>query len=280
MNRTIGDGRTQKRQVSDFSRAALGMNRNAAPFRATVVVSLVLATMVAAAEDPAPAGIPAADAEFAEVLQRWLPDSDVNRIEWSPIRGLRAVEIDNGVTLYVTEDGSYAIAGVLYALTEEGPVDTSMARRAAARRALLSDISLDQMIVFAPEGEPRLVLDVFTDTDCGFCRKLHAEVAELNAYGIEVRYLAFPRAGIGSETYDRMVSAWCADDPPDAMTRLKLGNKIPSKTCDNPVAEHYEIGQRVGIQGTPTIIAPDGELIGGYVPAAELVEGLGLQLAP
>lgn len=279
MNRTIGDGCTLRRQFSDFGRAALGMNRYAAPVWAAVVVALVLATLVAAsaAEDVGPEGVPLEDTEFAEVLQRRLPDIDINRIERSPIEGLHAVEIDNGVTLYVTEDGSYAIAGVLYALTEEGPVDTSQARRAAIRRALLADVPMDQMIVFAPEGEPKLVLDVFTDTDCGFCRKLHAEVAELNAYGIEVRYLAFPRAGIGSETYDNMVSAWCADDPRDAITRLKRGNKIPSRTCDNPVAEQYEIGQLVGIQGTPTLIAPDGELIGGYVPAAELAEGLGLQ---
>lgn len=255
------------------------MNRHAAPVWAAVLVAPILTATVAgsAAEDVGPEEVPLDDTEFAEVLQRRLPDIDINRIERSPIDGLRAVEIDNGVTLYVTEDGSYAIAGVLYALTEEGPVDPSQPRRAAARRALLDDVSMDQMIVFAPEGEPKLVLDVFTDTDCGFCRKLHAEVAELNAYGIEVRYLAFPRAGIGSETYDNMVSAWCADDPRDAITRLKRGNKIPSKTCDNPVAEHYEIGQRVGIQGTPTMIGPDGELIGGYVPAAELAQGLGLQ---
>ena len=74
-----------------------------------------------------------------------------------------------------------------------------------------------------------------------------------------------------------MVSAWCADDPHDAITRLKRGSIIPSKTCDNPVAEHYEIGQIVGVPGTPTIVTADGELIGGYVPAAELAQGLGVQ---
>ena len=242
-----------------------------------------LATIAAAggadnAEDEAVAGAsPAGDADFADVLQRRLPDVDIAAIESSPIPGLRAVEIQNGVTLYVTEDGSYAIAGVLYELTDDGPVDTSEARRAAASLALLADLSTEQMIVFPPGGEPKAVLNVFTDTDCGFCRKLHADVPELNAYGIEVRYLAFPRAGIGSETYDKMVSAWCADDRNDAMTRLKQGRTIPSKSCDNPVAEHYEIGQIIGIQGTPTIITADGEMIGGYVPAAQLAKGLGVQ---
>ena len=146
------------------------MNRYAAPVWAAVVVALVLATLVAAsaAEDAGLEEVASDEVEFAEVLQRRLPDININRIERSPIAGLHAVEIDNGVTLYVTEDGSYAIAGVLYALTEEGPVDPSQARRAAIRRALLADVPMDQMIVFAPEGEPKLVLDVFTDTDCGF----------------------------------------------------------------------------------------------------------------
>ncbi len=255
------------------------MIRNTAPVRATVFVALALATMAVAtaAEDAAVGEVPPESADFADLLQRRLPDINITAIESSPIPGLRTVEIEEGVTLYVTEDGSHAIAGVLYALTEDGPVEPSSARRAARRLALLADVSMEQMIVFAPGGETKAVLNVFTDTDCGYCRKLHAEVPELNAYGIEVRYLAFPRMGIGSETYDKMVSAWCSDNPHDAITKLKRGRRIPSKTCDNPVAEHYQIGQLVGVQGTPTIITADGELVGGYVPAAELVQGLGVQ---
>ena len=218
-----------------------------------------------------------ADRDLADVLQRRLPDINISAIESSPIPGMRTVEIDQGVLLHVTEDGSYAIAGVLYALTDDGPVDPFEARKTAKRMALLADVPMEQMIVFAPEGETKAVLSVFTDTDCGFCRKLHAEVPELNGKGIEVRYLAFPRMGIGSETYDKMVSAWCADNRHDAITRLKRGRTIPSKSCDNPVAEQYEIGQLFDIQGTPTIITGDGELIGGYVPAAELAQGLGVQ---
>ena len=221
--------------------------------------------------------IAAGDQNLADVLRRRLPDISIAAIESSPIPGMRTVEIDQGVMLHVTEDGSYAIAGVLYALTDQGPVDPFEARKTAKRLALLADVPVEQMIVFAPEGEPRMVLNVFTDTDCGFCRKLHADVPELNANGIEVRYLAFPRMGIGSETYDKMVSAWCADNRHDAITKLKRGSPILSKSCDNPVAEHYEIGQMFGVQGTPTMITSDGEVIGGYVPAAELAQGLGVQ---
>ena len=242
---------------------------------------VVLTTTVAAAgaedADAVGQGDRTGDAALAEVLERRLPDINVTAIEASPIPGLRAVQLREDVTLYVTEDGSYAIAGVLYHLTEDGPVDPAESRRAERRLALLSDVPMEQMIVFAPEAESRAVLNVFTDPDCGYCRTLHAEVPELNAFGIEVRYLAFPRAGVGSETYDRMVSAWCADDPHDAITTLKRGNTIPSKTCDNPVAEQYEVGMRLGVRGTPTMITADGDLIGGYLPAADLAQRLGLK---
>ena len=253
----------------------MGKMANAAAWTA---LATTIAT-VAGAEvvDEVPEEVLTGDAALAEVLKRRLPDINVIAIEASPIPGLRTVQLQEGVTLYVTEDGSHAIAGVLYLLTEDGPVDPAESRRAERRLALLSDIPLEQMIVFAPEGESRAVLNVFTDPDCGYCRKLHAEVPELNAFGVEVRYLAFPRTGIGSETYDSMVSAWCADDPRDAITTLKRGNTIPSNTCDNPVAEQYEIGMRLSVRGTPTMITGEGKLIGGYVPAAELAQGLGLQ---
>ncbi len=248
-------------------------------------VALATMAMAAGVDDVAPDagvdvvedGIAAGDRDLADVLQRRLPDVNIAAIISSPIPGMRTVEIDQGIMLHVTEDGSYAIAGILYALTDQGPVDPFEARKSAKRLALIADVPMEQMIVFPPEGEPRVVLSVFTDPDCGFCRKLHADVPELNAKGIEVRYLAFPRMGIGSETYDKMVSAWCSDDRHDAITRLKRGKPILSKSCDNPVAEHYEIGQRFGVQGTPTIITSDGEVIAGYVPAAELAQGLGVQ---
>lgn len=253
----------------------MGMMGNAAAW--VVLATTMAAAAVAEDVDVVPKEVLTGDVALAEVLKRRLPDIKVTAIESSPIPGLRTVQLQQGVTLYVTEDGSHAIAGVLYHLTEDGPVDPAESRRAERRLALLSDVPVEQMIVFAPEGESRAVLNVFTDTDCGYCQKLHAEVPELNAFGIEVRYLAFPRTGIGSETYDRMVSAWCANDPHDAITTLKRGNTIPSKTCDNPVAEQYEIGMQLSVRGTPTMITGEGELIGGYVPAAELAQGLGLQ---
>jgi thiol:disulfide interchange protein DsbC len=132
------------------------------------------------------------------------------------------------------------------------------------------------MLKFKPKGETRAVVSVFTDVDCGYCRKLHLEMADMNALGIEVRYLAFPRAGVGSPTYDKIVSAWCADDRNQALTDLKLGKDIPNRACPNPVAKQYELGHDIGVTGTPAIVLEDGRLLPGYMPAAELAGLLGL----
>ena len=126
------------------------------------------------------------------------------------------------------------------------------------------------MIVFPAVGEARGYIQVFTDVDCGYCRKLHNEMAQINELGIEVRYLAYPRAGVDSDTHDKMVSAWCAKDRQSAITQLKAGASVPTKTCQNAISDHYGLGQQLGISGTPAIVLADGRLLPGYLPAERL----------
>ena len=132
------------------------------------------------------------------------------------------------------------------------------------------------MIVFAPKQSKAHVY-VFTDVDCYYCQKLHQEVPALEALGIEVRYLAYPRAGIGSDSYQKIASAWCADDPQDSLTILKAGGDIPSNVCeDNPIAQQFALGSDLGVKGTPALITEAGVLLPGYMPADKLARALGL----
>src|SRR5690606_13363610 len=131
---------------------------------------------------------------------------------------------------------------------------------------------------FKPKGKPKAVVSVFTDVDCGYCRKLHKEVPQLNAMGIEVRYLAYPRAGIGSESYQKLVTIWCAKDRQTAMTRFKNGEHVATSTCkDNPISDQYTLGDKMGVNGTPALVKVDGELIPGYMPADDLAKTLGVK---
>jgi len=137
-------------------------------------------------------------------------------------------------------------------------------------------VALEDMAVFPATGERKAVIEVFTDVDCPYCRKLHQEVPKLNQMGVEVRYLAYPRAGVGSPGYDKLVTAWCSTDRRDAITRLKRGEQLPKKTCKNPVAQEYELGHAVGLEGTPAIVLEDGRMLPGYMSATELSQVLGI----
>ena len=208
-------------------------------------------------------------------LQALRPDLPVERVHETPLDGVYGLELAGGTVLYGTADGRHLIAGDLYAMGEE-LVNLTEVSRAGQRRELITTMPVDDMVVFSPDAAPKASVYVFTDVDCGYCRKLHQEMADLNARGIEVRYLAYPRAGVGSDSYRKIVSAWCADDKRTALTDLKAGRNIPAKSCANPVAAQYDLGRQVGISGTPAIVTEDGMLLPGYMPAAELAARIGV----
>ena len=173
--------------------------------------------------------------------------------------------------VYVTADGNYLISGDIYLITEEGLVNKSEARRDFQRKALLEGIDINQFIIFEPKDVKHNVF-VFTDVDCGYCRQFHNQIQEYLDLGIKVNYLAYPRAGIGSDSYRRIVSAWCADDPNYSLTVLKKGGEIKDNLCStNPVENHFNLGRSIGVQGTPSIVTQEGKMIPGYLPPEELL---------
>lgn len=205
------------------------------------------------------------------------PDIQFTFLGESPVPGVYEVQVINGPLLFVHEQGEYLFQGGLLQVKETGIVDTMEAKQAVRRSEIFAARSTEDMIIYKPEGESKAIMNVFTDVDCGYCRKFHQEVPELNAMGIEVRYLAFPRAGIPSSSYDKIAKAWCAEDPQDALTKVKSGRTVDAEVCeDNPVAEQYAFGSELGVNGTPAIIFMDGTLIPGYQPAKKFAEALGL----
>jgi thiol:disulfide interchange protein DsbC len=135
-----------------------------------------------------------------------------------------------------------------------------------------------EMVIFGAD-DAKHTITVFTDIDCGYCRKLHREIDDYNKENIRVRYLFYPRAGVGSPSYDKAVSVWCADDRKQAMTDAKSGKTLESKSCDNPVKGHLVLGELMGVNGTPAIVLESGELLPGYVPAKRMAQMLNSQAA-
>ncbi|MEW8601770.1 MAG: DsbC family protein [Candidatus Thiodiazotropha sp.] len=168
-----------------------------------------------------------------------------------------------GITAVVAATFLFSIATPLSALTE------------SEYKSQTDAVPADEMIVYGSTGKQRHIT-VFTDIDCGYCRELHAEVPALNASGVDVRYVAFPRAGIGSDSYKKYVSVYCADDPKRALTEAKMGVMLKPVNCPNPVKKNFDLGRQLEVKGTPMIVVDDGTVIRGYMKARKLLRRMKL----
>ena len=248
-----------------------------------LIALLGAASLSACAQGNAPAvaskGAPAAKSAPAPVAKPGTPEAmaraailavnpkiAIDQIAPAPLPGFQEV-IVGGQVVYVSNDGKYLLQGALYDVANRRNLgEASMAR---VRSHLLQSVPVSDRIVFAPPN-PKYTVSVFTDVECGYCRKLHSQIADYNRQGIAVQYLAFPRMGLGSDDFKKMVAVWCAADPRKALTDAKNDRPVAYRNCTNPVTLEYNLGQRVGLTGTPMILASDGTLMGGYVPPAQL----------
>lgn len=210
-------------------------------------------------------------------LQQARPDFQIGSITASVATGIYEVQINGGPTLYVTADGDFFILGDLFSVGIGGIVNLAEQQRDLQRRDLLAVVKPEDMIIFPALGEARGSVTVFTDVDCFYCQKLHKEVPALNQAGVEVRYLAYPRAGVGSESYRKIATAWCSDNPQQAITQLKNRETLEDNVCPgNPVAEQYMLGQQMGVTGTPALVLESGQMLPGYMSAENLTTRMGI----
>ena len=244
-------------------------------YRVPLILTALLANLLAASAYAAVAeekgmGI------VEEKIRTLAPNAKTIAISETPIEGILQVQINSDI-VYVTADGQYLLQGQIMDI--ETRTNLTDQAKSGIRLGLLAELDEDEQISFSPE-KSKYELLVFTDIDCGYCRKLHNQIAEYNEEGIAIHYMAFPRAGIGSASYDKFVSVWCADNQQEALTLAKNGSDPVPQKCPNPVAEQYELGRELGVTGTPALVTNDGTLIPGYMPPAQLRQRLESMDAP
>lgn len=205
-----------------------------------------------------------------QALTKAMPSIKVDSIKPSEIKGLYEVIMGANI-YYVSDDAKYLLQGRLVDLASR--TDLTEAKLSGTRKLALEKLGTDKMIVFKPKIGKYKVF-VFTDIDCGYCRKLHSEIDQYLAQGISIQYLFFPRAGKGSDSYNKAVSVWCSDDRNAALTAAKKDQTLPAKTCVNPVDEHMQLAADFDVKGTPMIVTEKGNVFPGYLPAKQLVEAL------
>lgn len=231
--------------------------------RIFAAVALGLASSLSLAADP--------DQVIRESLQSIQPDLPIEAIAESQMPGLYQIQLKGGRQLYASGDGQFLMQGYLFQIKDGKAINLTEEHETKEIAKEINGIPDKEMVIFAAE-QAKTHITVFTDTDCGYCQKLHSEVPELNRLGVEVRYVAFPRQGLQSPAYKELVSVWCAEDPNAAMNLAKSRQEVPAAQCDNPVAKQYALGQMIGVSGTPAIVLANGKLIPGYQPAAQLAK--------
>ena len=208
-----------------------------------------------------------------EELAATLPGVEPHEIHDSILPGMYEIILGAEVA-YVSRDGGYLIQGEVYDV--RGRRNLTEQRRAEARNSLLAGIDPETMIEFSPAPQDvKHTVTVFTDIDCGFCRQLHREMEQINALGIAVRYLSYPRTGPDTESWSKADKVWCGADRQAAFTEAILADELPEDTCDaTPVGSHFDLGRQVGVRGTPTVLNSDGVHLGGYLEPGALLAKL------
>ncbi|MBV6750252.1 DsbC family protein [Pseudomonas chlororaphis] len=227
--------------------------------------ALALVSSLALADDTAEQAI----RKSLESLQLETP---VDSISPSPLAGLYEVKLKGSRVLYASADGQFVMQGYLFQLKDGKPVNLTEKTERLGVSKLINGIPVAETVVYPAIGETKSHITVFTDTTCPYCHKLHAEVPALNKMGIEVRYVAFPRQGLGSPGDEQLQAVWCSADKKAAMDKMVEGDDIKAAKCANPVSKQFALGQSIGVNGTPAIVLADGQVIPGYQPAAQVAK--------
>ena len=233
--------------------------------RLFAAAALALASTFAVAD-------PAAEQAIRKTLQTLQLEVPIESVGASPLNGLYEVKLKGGRVLYASADGQFVMQGYLFQIQNGKPVNLTEKTERLAIAKTINAIPVADTVVYPAVGETKSHITVFTDTTCPYCHKLHAEVPELNRMGVEVRYVAFPRQGLKSAGDEQLQAVWCSKDRKAAMDKMVSGDTIKAPSCANPVARQFELGQSIGVTGTPAIVLENGQVIPGYQPAANVAK--------
>ncbi|AUF95238.1 Thiol:disulfide interchange protein DsbC [Pseudomonas fluorescens] len=214
----------------------------------------------------------AAEQAIRKSLQTLELEVPIESVASSPLNGLYEVKLQGGRVLYASADGQFVMQGYLFQIADGKPVNLTEKTERQGIAKLINGIPAAEMVVYPAKGETKSHITVFTDTTCPYCHKLHAEVPELNRRGIEVRYVAFPRQGLGSTGDEQLQAVWCSSDRRAAMDKMADGKDVKAAKCVNPVGKQFQLGQSIGVNGTPAIVLESGQVIPGYQPAPQVAK--------
>lgn len=221
--------------------------------------SLALAQTKGTDAKAAPASVEAQiAARFAEKSGGMKPDQ-----VFKSLGGLYEVLI-RGELYYVDKDVNFVIAGRMFdARTKE---DLTQKRLDAALKVDFKSLPLDRAVKTV-RGDGSRVMVTFEDPNCPYCKKLWTNLQELK----NVTIYTFLYPILSPDSLEKSKGIWCAKDRAATWDEFMVQGKAPpaaSADCKNPLEQNVALGRDLGINGTPTIIFPDGSRAAGALPIA------------
>ncbi|OUS30622.1 hypothetical protein A9R01_12215 ['Osedax' symbiont bacterium Rs2_46_30_T18] len=233
--------------------------------------SLVLSVGVAAG------AVASVEQDVTEKIKSINENIQIQSVVESPWPGMYEVTLASGEVIFSDENAQYMVVGQMFQLSlEQGFVNLSEQKNQLKVKAELAAVPVSEQIIYPASGTEKAVITVFTDIDCYYCQKLHKNMPQLQSKGVTIKYMAFPRAGVGSSVARQMESIWCSKDPAAALTLAKSKRKIPNMECENPVTAQFQLGHKLGVNATPTIFTEQGVKIAGFASVDNLLADLGV----
>lgn len=195
----------------------------------------------------------------------------VNSIHSTKIKDMYWVVLEDFPSFFVSGNGEYVFQGDMLQLADKKVNNLTEDLQAITNKAEFEKLKLEDLIVYPAKGKAKHVIYVFTDASCPYCHKFHEHMDEINQKGIEVRYIAWPR---GEQFFPTMQGVWCSADRKAALDTAFTGQPIAGGNCENPVMAQYQLGHKLGVNGTPAVYSADGRYLAGYIEPSELLKKL------
>lgn len=195
----------------------------------------------------------------------------IKSVEATSIDDLKLVVLDNDQIVFMSEDGKVLITGQMMNLQSGENLTVAIENR--LRRDKLATALPVGLFEFPAENETDRIT-VITDIDCTYCRRLHNELAQINARGIGVQYLMMPRSGLNTASHEKAVSAACSPSPEQTLTTAMQGELPAKQQCDNSIDQQFELARSLRINATPAIIFESGRMINSYLTPEQISQEL------
>jgi thiol:disulfide interchange protein DsbC len=206
------------------------------------------------------------------LLKHVIPDMKVHQIGMSPVKGLWEVFFESGGRkglIYIDFGKKFIFSGSLISIADRR--NFTQERFNELNRADLSQIPLDDALVMGEKAAKYKVI-VFDDPECPYCAKLHQEMKKIVAERKDIAfYIKMFPLKIHPQAYDKAKAILC-EKSIALLSDAHDKKPLPKPSCETTlVDEHIKQAQKLGLNGTPALIMPDGRIVQGYREASVLI---------